>query len=68
MSYVNHLKVEAAKELLRNNMSVTQTGLELGFETVTHFERVFKSATGLSPSDWKKSQRHLRAAGQDKIG
>lgn len=68
VSYVNHLKVEAAKELLRNNMSVTQTGLELGFETVTHFERVFKSATGLSPSDWKKSQRPLRAAGQDKIG
>ena len=54
MSYINHLKIQRAKELLCREKSVTQVSMELGFDTLTHFERVFKSITGMSPTAWKK--------------
>ncbi|CCX38371.1 transcriptional regulator AraC family [Clostridium sp. CAG:1013] len=54
VSYINHLKIQRAKELLCREKSVTQVSMELGFDTLTHFERVFKSITGMSPTAWKK--------------
>ena len=60
VSYLNHLKVERAKELLGREQSVTGVSMELGFENLTHFERVFKSITGVSPTAWKKLQREPR--------
>lgn len=57
VSYLNHLKVEKAKELLCKETSITAVSMELGFETLTHFERVFKSIAGMSPTAWKKQQR-----------
>lgn len=56
-------KVERAKELLLREGSVTQVSLELGYESLTHFERVFRQIAGLSPTEWRKSQR----PGEDKI-
>ena len=55
--------VERAKELLLREGSVTQVSLELGYESLTHFERVFRQIAGLSPTEWRKSQR----PGEDKI-
>ena len=63
VTYLNHLKVERAKELLLREGSVTQVSLELGYESLTHFERVFRQIAGLSPREWRKSQR----PGEDKI-
>ena len=63
VTYLNHLKVERAKELLLREGSVTQVSLELGYESLTHFERVFRQIAGLSPTEWRKSQR----PGEDKI-
>lgn len=57
VSYINHLKVEKAKELLSKEKNITTVSMELGYETLTHFERVFKSITGVSPTTWKKQQR-----------
>ena len=54
---------ERAKELLLREGSVTQVSLELGYESLTHFERVFRQIAGLSPTEWRKSQR----PGEDKI-
>lgn len=54
VSYINHLKVEKAKELLRKEKNVTRVSMELGYESLTHFERVFKTITGMSPTAWKK--------------
>ena len=56
VSYINHLKIQRAKELLGREKSVTQVSMELGYDTLTHFERVFKNITGLSPTAWKKQQ------------
>lgn len=63
VTYLNHLKVERAKELLLREGSVTQVSLELGYESLTHFERVFRQIAGLSPTEWRKRQR----PGEDKI-
>ena len=56
VSYVNHLKIERAKELLCREKSVTEVSMELGYDTLTHFERVFKQMNGISPSAWKKQR------------
>ena len=54
VTYLNHLKVERAKELLLREGSVTQVSLELGYESLTHFERVFRQIAVLSPTEWEK--------------
>lgn len=56
VNYINHLKIEQAKERLRDNHSIMQVSLDLGYESITHFERVFKKVTGTSPTAWKKQK------------
>lgn len=60
VKYVNHLKIEKAKQFLKQEKSVTQVSLKIGFENITHFERVFKSITGYSPKAWQKNKIHSK--------
>jgi len=49
--YVSQLRVEKAKSLLPNlNLRVSEIGYEVGFQSLTHFNRLFKRITGLSPT------------------
>ena len=52
--YLNGIRVEAAKELLRNpkygHWSILAIGLEVGFSSKSTFNRVFKKLTGDTPS------------------
>ncbi len=52
--YVNIQKVECAKVLLSNGMSVAETCFESGFNSLSNFLKVFKSHTGISPKEYKK--------------
>lgn len=54
-SWLNTLRVEAAKELLasRPEVTVLQAGLEAGFNSKAVFNRAFKSKTGMSPSAFR---------------
>jgi len=53
--YSIHLKINEAKILLENeNVSVKEVACNLGFEDQGHFSKLFKSKTGIAPSNWKK--------------
>ena len=48
--------VKCGKELLESNMySVTEAAIRAGYTEMSHFSRKFKSLTGISPSEYKKS-------------
>ncbi len=54
-SYVRHLKIQRACELLSTNeFNVTQVALACGFSDVAYFSKVFKNETGVAPSKWGK--------------
>jgi AraC-like DNA-binding protein len=55
ISYVNKLRVEQAKILLKTSgMNVLQIGQSCGFQTPHHFIRNFKNWMGMTPGDFRK--------------
>jgi len=52
--YVSRIRVEKAKNLLLNhNLRVSEIAYEVGFQSLTHFNRVFKKIMGQSPTDYR---------------
>ena len=52
--YVSRVRVEKAKNLLLNrNLRVSEIAYEVGFQSLTHFNRVFKKILGLSPTQYR---------------
>ena len=57
VEYLSRARVEAAKNLLLNpNLRVSEIAYEVGFKSLTHFNRIFRRIVGQSPSDYR---RHL---------
>lgn len=55
IEYVNTLKINKAKQLLKEtNMSVTNISYDLGFSDGAYFNRVFKKNTNRSPKEYRK--------------
>jgi AraC-like DNA-binding protein len=55
--YVSCVRVEQAKNLLLNpNYRVSEIAFEIGFQSLTHFNRIFKNIAGQSPTEYR---RHL---------
>ena len=53
--YVSCFRVEKAKELFLNpNYRVSEIAYEVGFQSLTHFNRVFKSIVGESPTEYRQ--------------
>lgn len=58
--FVNRMKIEKSKKLLRESqLSVTDIALECGFENLSHFHKIFKKATGLTPGAFQKREASL---------
>ncbi|MFM1767871.1 MAG: hypothetical protein RJA22_400 [Verrucomicrobiota bacterium] len=58
--YVSRVRVERARELLLNpNLRVSEIAYEVGFQSLTHFNRVFRKLLGQSPTEYRE---HLPAA------
>ncbi len=56
MEFYRHLKIEAAKTMLREgNGNITQIADQLGYTSVHYFSRYFKQATGMTPSEYALS-------------
>jgi AraC-like DNA-binding protein/mannose-6-phosphate isomerase-like protein (cupin superfamily) len=54
--YLSRVRVDKAKELLlRSDLPITVVGLEVGFESHSYFDRVFKRLTGKSPHEYRNS-------------
>ncbi len=52
--YVSRVRVEKARNLLLNpNLRISEIAYEVGFQSLTHFNRVFKKITGQSPTDYR---------------
>lgn len=52
--FVNHYRIEKAKNLLLQNNTVTETCFHCGFESLSYFNRTFKKITGKNPQSFKK--------------
>ena len=62
-SYLNSIRVNKAAELLRknNNLNVTDIAISVGYNGVSHFEKVFRETYGLSPTRYRKNQTSSRS-------
>lgn len=55
LRYLNHKKIEKAKELLfTTNITITEISRQLGIENVNHFIQLFKRETGATPLAYKQ--------------
>jgi AraC-like DNA-binding protein len=52
--YVSRIRVKEAKNLLSNlNFRLGEVGYHVGFQSLTHFNRAFKSIAGESPKEYR---------------
>lgn len=52
--YLSRVRIEKAKNLLLNpNLRVSEIAFEVGFQSLTHFNRVFKKIVGHSPTEYR---------------
>ena len=55
MDYINGIKVQTVCRLLKTeSLPISDISERCGFKTVTYFNRVFRNATGMSPSEYRK--------------
>ncbi len=56
LQYVNHLRIEQAKVLLRTtNDQIGEICYQVGFENVNHFIQLFKREVGVTPTYYRKN-------------
>jgi transcriptional regulator GlxA family with amidase domain len=52
--YLTHHRIEVARRLLeRTSVSVTRVGLEVGFNSVSAFDKTFGQSVGCTPSEYR---------------
>jgi AraC-like DNA-binding protein/ligand-binding sensor protein len=52
--YLSRVRIEKAKNLLLNpNLRISEIAYEVGFQSLTHFNRVFKKILGQSPTEYR---------------
>jgi AraC-like DNA-binding protein len=53
--FVNQYRITQAKTLLLKDHNVSEVGYAVGFESMSYFNKLFKSLVGKTPSSFKKS-------------
>ena len=54
--YLIQLRIEKSKELIRcTDLKIYEISYRVGYDTAAYYSTAFKKATGLSPSEYKKS-------------
>ena len=57
--YLNQVRIKEAKQLLANpSLSLTYIAHEVGYQSSTHFSRVFRSVCFLSPREFRKQKSY----------
>jgi AraC-like DNA-binding protein/ligand-binding sensor protein len=58
--YLSRIRIESARNLLLNpNLRVSEIAYEVGFQSLTHFNRVFKKVVGQSPTEFRSHLAHV---------
>jgi AraC-like DNA-binding protein/ligand-binding sensor protein len=58
--YLGRVRIERAKTMLLNpNRRISEVAYEVGFGSLTHFNRIFRRLVGKSPSDYRLGVPHL---------
>ena len=55
--FMTHLRITAAKKLLALDQPISRIAEECGFYDAAHFIKTFIAATGMSPTEYKKSDK-----------
>lgn len=56
IEYINEIRIMHAKAFLeKEDVSISEIALRTGFYDINYFSRKFKSVTGMSPTEFKKS-------------
>ena len=55
MSHYSNMKINMAKSMLEEGMSVGEVSNALGYSSQAYLTTVFKKATGITPRNFKKS-------------
>lgn len=59
--YLTRVRVAKARNLLQNpHVRVSEVAFESGFQSVTHFNRVFRKWVGCSPTEFREREQVLR--------
>jgi AraC-like DNA-binding protein len=57
--YVSRVRIESAKNLLLNqNLRISEIAYQVGFQSLTHFNRVFKKIAGQAPTEYRLNLKH----------
>ena len=59
--YLSSVRIEKAKQLLKENTSVTEVCFAVGFDSVTSFTGLLKRAVGRTPLAYQLQQHRLKA-------
>jgi AraC-like DNA-binding protein/ligand-binding sensor protein len=55
--YLSRVRVEKAKHLLLNpHLRISEIAYDVGFQSLTHFNRVFRQVAGQSPSEYREAK------------
>jgi AraC-like DNA-binding protein len=59
--YLTHVRLEKAKTMLENGVSVTEACFAVGFDSPGSFAGLFKRRAGLTPSEHQRQQLERKA-------
>ncbi len=67
VDYINVTRImNAQRRIMETNKTLTEICHLTGFSNLTHFNRVFKQITGITPSEYRKNYRQSVSAKQHK--
>ncbi|WP_196761436.1 helix-turn-helix transcriptional regulator [Pseudoalteromonas luteoviolacea] len=52
--YLRNLRLNKAKDLIKNGISITTVCFDIGYESPSTFSSVFKKCTGYSPKEYQQ--------------
>lgn len=57
MEYLNNLRLEKAVDLLKDNASILEVSLSVGFHNLSYFHRAFKKKYHMTPGEFLRMQK-----------
>jgi transcriptional regulator GlxA family with amidase domain len=57
VQYLNTYRVEKAEDLLKDtSLDITEIAVKVGFQSIPHFNRIFRKISKTSPRDYRNSK------------